>query len=213
MIRRSARDRDLAFDGQAVAATSPLREVAAFLDDVRLEAAAMPAPTPGPALTAIFDGRRSLPHTPTARPASPRPRPHLRLRPVTALVAVTAVTFGGLATAGALPGPMQRVSAELGMHVGIWLPGTPTPSPTAPRQSEPPRLAPTTSAGVAPATTTAGSETTTTSTTPAGDPAAPSVPPTPDVPIPLPVPELRGPIGPTGIRLPIELLPRPTFRR
>ena len=39
------------------------------------------------------------------------------------MFATGTVLFGGLATAGALPGPVQRATAELGSHVGIDLPG------------------------------------------------------------------------------------------
>ena len=102
MIRRRTRELETMLDGRSTAATSPLQTVATFLDDLRLEAAARPAPTPSPALAAIFDGRRTLPHTPAVR--STRTRATVRLRPVATLVAATAVTFGGLATAGALPG-------------------------------------------------------------------------------------------------------------
>jgi hypothetical protein len=215
-MRRRARECEIALDGRPVAAASPLHGVATFLDGVRLEAAAMPAPTPHPALAAIFDGRRVLRPIPSTS-AVVRPRATWRLRPVAALLAAASVTFGGLATAGALPGPAQRASARLGTHLGIRLPGTPPPAPTT--EPATPRAAPTSSPPVASTTTTTRAPQTTTTSVPVGDRATPTPParepagPSGSAPTALPIPDLHAPIEPTGLRLPVEELPRPTFRR
>jgi hypothetical protein len=213
-MRRDTRDCEAVLDGRLVA-TSTLRGVATFLDDVRLEAAAMPAPAARPALAAIFEGRRTLP-TP-ATPPAPRARTIARLRPVAALAAAATVSFGGLATAGALPGPVQRASAQLGTHLGIRLPGTPhpvpVPDPAPPSQPVTPAATPTVPPGSPP--TTAPSASTSTTTVPAGGTASTPGPPLPPLSIPsdLPVPDGQRPLGPNGLPLPIELLPRVEFRR
>ena len=100
-----------------------MRDVVSFLDDLRLESAAMSAPAPSPALEARLE-------RPTARVlrtveafARPRTRMNSRLRPVVALCAASCVTFGSLAAAGALPGPLQHASARFGSHFGIGIPG------------------------------------------------------------------------------------------
>jgi hypothetical protein len=58
-------------------------------------------------------------------------RRHRGLRPAAAALTAGVVAFGGLAAAGALPGPLQRASANLGEKLGIELPA-PGSSPTKP---------------------------------------------------------------------------------
>jgi hypothetical protein len=122
VLRR--RDSEALVNGEP-ARTPGFGAVEQFLGDMRVEAVATPAPTPRPRLAATLDGRRPL------RPASDpvpvmtpsRPGRTRALRPAAVAIATGAIFFGGLAGAGALPGPLQRTSAQLGSHVGSHLPG------------------------------------------------------------------------------------------
>lgn len=207
LLRR--RDTDGLIEGSRVDHDPALDDVDAFLDTMRTEFGATPPPAPRPTLAATLDGRRPL------RPASgpqvkttfPPRRPRRRLlRPVALVAATSAVLFGGLATAGALPGPVQRTTADLGSHVGIHLPGGGQATPTARvrvetntrRDSDAPRQH--------------GSRGTTPPTVPSAGAPAPTVPvpPTtpalPSLPVPTPSPSgllqplapLLGPTGPAG---------------
>jgi hypothetical protein len=133
------RDSDALLDGHPLEAGADLGEVDAFLAEMRADFAALPAPTPRPTLAATLDGRRELRPAsgPTPKPTVPEPGPrvHYHFKPVAALLAGGLALFGGLATAGALPGPIQRATADATSHLGIDLPGT--PSPTAPPASGP----------------------------------------------------------------------------
>ncbi len=133
LLRRS--ESDALLDGEALGADSGLEDVEAFLADVRLEYGALPAPAPRPTLAATLDGRRELRPAsgPVPKPTVPEPGPriHYRLRPLTALVVSGAVLFGGLATVGALPGPVQRATADVTSHLGIHLPGGATTPPAS----------------------------------------------------------------------------------
>jgi hypothetical protein len=228
MIKLRRRDTDGLVEGHRVESDSGLDDVDAFLDAMRSEFGSTPAPEPRPTLASTLDGRRPLrpasgPRVHTTFPAR-RPR-RTRLRPVAAVAAAGAVLFGGLASAGALPGPVQRATADVTSHVGIELPGrtetqpdvhvqdgsgsgdsskpaeprpgvTPTTAPSAPGAPAQPAPAPT--------------------TVPA--PSAPTVPTVPSLPLPEPtpttVPNLLGellpplaPVGPTGPEGPAP--PRP----
>ena len=129
------RDSDALLDGDAFDEGSGLEDVAAFLSDMRVEFGAMPAPAPRPTLAATLDGRRELrpASAPAPKPTIPEPGPrvHYRFKPIAAMVASGIVLFGGLATAGALPGPAQRAVADATAHLGIDLPGRNTPQPAS----------------------------------------------------------------------------------
>jgi len=207
-VRR--RDADALLDGEPIEGDSGLEDVEAFLADVRLEFGAMPAPAPRPTLAATLDGRREL------RPASnPGPKPKLtfpdrqprprRLRPVVAVFATGAVLFGGLASAGALPGPAQRVTAELGSHLGIDLPGATTSGTdddgtSGTSRTTSPAATPTSRPGTSPTTAPARG----TDPTPADPPPA-VVPTVPIAPPSTPPSTLAG-VAPT---LPTPTLPEP----
>jgi hypothetical protein len=132
-VRR--RDTEALLSGEPLDDDSALNDVAAFLAEMRLEFGAMPAPEPRPTLASTLDGRRELrPESgPAPKPTFPpaRPKSH-RMRPAAVVFATGAVLFGGLASAGALPGPAQRATARFGSELGIHLPGeTTTPTPKA----------------------------------------------------------------------------------
>ena len=135
LLRR--RDSDALLEGHPLDAGVDLAEVDAFLAEMRADFAALPAPTPRPTLAATLDGRRELRPAsgPTPKPTVPEPGPrvHYHFKPVAALLAGGLALFGGLAAAGALPGPIQRATADATSHLGIDLPGM--PSPTAPPAS------------------------------------------------------------------------------
>ncbi len=222
LLRR--RDTEAVMDGSPVAEGSPLDGVDAFLTGMRSEFAAMPAPAPRPTLAATLDGRRELRPAsgPVPKPTFPERKPRVGLRPVVAVFATGAVLFGGLATAGALPAPVQRTTADLGSHVGIHLPGgtavhagsgnggapgrghrDPHPRPTTgstPRTSAP---RPTTSPSTVPIT-------------PRSTVAVPpNLPTVPTLPVPIPRPSLTtgvipAPSSPLQLkdRLRSELLPK-----
>jgi hypothetical protein len=134
--RVSTLDADALLDGRAPRAAD-LEPVAALLDDLRVEYGATPPPAPRPALVARLDGHAPLhavpdPLAPVDAPA--RGRARRGLRPAAAVAVAGAVVFGGLASAGALPGPLQRASADLAEKIGIDLPasGTGDDAPTPP---------------------------------------------------------------------------------
>jgi hypothetical protein len=218
MIKLRRRDTDDLVAGQRTDENPGLDDVDAFLDAMRTAFGATPPPEPRPTLAATLDGRRPL------RPASgPRvhttfPERHPRrqgLRPVAAFATAGIVLFGGLATAGALPGPVQRATADITAHVGIHLPGD-TDAPAEARvevdrgRTEPPGpIVPRPGTTTTPTTPTApGASAAAPTTVPA--PSAPTVPTVPSLPLPAPtpttVPNLLGkvlppppaPTGPTG---------------
>lgn len=214
-------------DGDPVNGAAGLDDVEAFLSEMQTAFGAAPPPAPRPTLASTLDGRRPL------RPASsgPRPKPTIparrprshRFRPAAVVFATGAVLFGGLAGAGALPGPVQRGTAELASHVGIHLPGAPETRPKPVDRVEPgtdvprtgdddpsdpsgrgagdpattvPTVAPTTPRTVAPTTPT---------TVPV--PAPPTTPTTSTLPLPnagsllepvAPRPGLTGPVTRSG---------------
>jgi hypothetical protein len=193
--------------------------VQTFLETMRIDAASTPAPAPTPRLAATLDGRRPLrPATdPFIVPTPARSRRDYRpFRPAAVAIAASAMLFGGLATAGALPNPVQHTSAQLGAHVGIHLPGltqhhavpihpvthgggsgtpgAPSAHPTA-KTSTP--------------TTTGPTARTTPATTPtAVAPLPPTVPTVPSLPLPIPLPRPTLPVKtPPGLGLTLPSLP------
>jgi hypothetical protein len=219
MIKLRRRDTDGLVAGHRVEADPALDDVDTFLDAMRTEFGATPPPEPRPTLASTLDGRRPL------RPASgprvhttfPERRPRRRgaLRPVAVVAAAGAVLFGGLATAGALPGPVQRTTADVTSHVGIDLPGHTDAHPASRVEVDPGRTGtprtsvPRTATTTAPTAPTAPSAPTPT-TVPA--PSAPTIPTVPSLPRPAPTPTTapnllgqvlaplaaNGPTGPTG---------------
>jgi hypothetical protein len=215
MIKLRRRDTDGLVAGDRVDADPGLDGVDAFLDTMRTEFGATPPPEPRPTLASTLDGRRPL------RPASgprvhttfPERRPRRRgLRPVAAFATAGIMLFGGLATAGALPGPVQRTTADITAHVGIDLPGRAEAHPETQVQVDPDRdttprvtVKPGTTTPTAPVTTPVpGAPAPAPTTVPV--PSAPTVPTVPSVPLPAPtpttVPNLLGkvltPLAPTG---------------
>jgi hypothetical protein len=217
MIKLRRRDTDGLVAGHRVDSDPGLDDVDSFLDAMRTEFGATPPPEPRPTLAATLDGRRPL------RPASgprvhttfPERRPRRRtLRPVAAFATAGVVLFGGLATAGALPGPVQRATADVTAHVGIHLPGHTDARDEARVHADPdhgttPRVTvkPGTTTPTTPSTTTAPTAPAPAPTVPV--PSAPTVPTVPSLPLPAPtpttVPNLLGkvlaplePTGPTG---------------
>lgn len=222
LLRR--RDTEALVAGTRVEDDPALDPVDSFLDTMRTEFGATTAPEPRPTLAATLDGRRPLRPAagPVVRPTFPEPRPRRRFAKPAAVVAATgAVLFGGLATAGALPGPVQRTTAELGTRIGIHLPGAPEAEPSVRVRVDPGRGADVDVDGVP------GRDRAPDPPTPVPDvpdvaplPPAPTVPGVPgtspvpapalsEVPLPIPLPELvpgsgGGPapslplVGPTG---------------
>ena len=220
MMMLGRRDSEALVTGGRVDDDPALDEVDSFLDAMRTEFGATPAPEPRPTLAATLDGRRPLRPAagPVVKPTFPQPGPRRRFaRPAAVVAATGVVLFGGLATAGALPGPVQRTTAELGTHVGIHLPGAPEADPAVRVRVDPDRGADVDvdgrpGSGASP----------TVPTSPVPDvaplppaPTVPGVPGTPPVPapslpeVPLPLPELVpgtgggglplvGPTGPAG---------------
>lgn len=187
-------------EGRPVDGNAGLDDVEAFLSDTRIEFGAMPAPEPRPTLASTLDGRRPLRPAssgPRTKPTIPDPRPRRHLfRPAAVVFASSAVLFGGLASAGALPGPVQRSTAELTSHVGIHLPGAPAAPKPSPDQVDPGVDVPRTGAHDAPSTTTQPPAGTTATMVPSVVPTTPTtlptVPTTPTIPkLPLPVPRLK----------------------
>jgi hypothetical protein len=226
-------DSDALLDGETLGTDGELDDVEAFLADMRLEFSALPAPEPRPTLAATLDGRRELRPAssgPVPKPTVPEPGPrvHYRFRPIAAMLVSGAVLFGGLATAGALPGPLQRATAEATSHLGIHLPGDTTSPPAAvPSRSDHRGSDGTsTTSGSGPdrvsgtATTTPQPSATSTTVVPpvAGAPTTPATTPTVELPPPLittptlpapvpnlgtvpfftPLPTLPGLVTPTG---------------
>lgn len=212
-VRR--RDTEALLDGRPLGDDAGLGDVEAFLCDMRAELCAMPAPAPRPTLAATLDGRRPLRPAagPTVKPTFPPARPRSRrLRPAVVAFATSAALFGTLATAGALPRPAQRATAELGSHLGIHLPGEET-IPSAPghrvepgttRTDSPGSQAPSSRPGTNPTTVTGSSPTTvpipgssvlpTTPTTAAAG-VSPSLPTTPTLPqLPWPKAPVENPL-------------------
>ena len=137
------RDSEALLDGTPVARGAGLGEVERVISGLRIEAAVMPAPAPRPRLAATLDGRRPLPPASDpvpdlARDATRRTRASLRLRVSVVAAAISAVLFGGLAAAGALPAPVQRTSAQVMSHLGVQIPGR-TTSPHRPSSHIAPR--------------------------------------------------------------------------
>jgi hypothetical protein len=204
--RVSTADAAALVDGRPVTDPS-LEPVTALLTELRAVAGTNPMPAPSPALRSRLVGTRPLhvvpdPLDPTVAPGRrTQPgadgersdpgcrRPRFRgLRPVAAAFATGAIAFGSLATAGALPAPLQRVSAELGRHVGIDLPRPADPLPA-------PRARVRISGSVPPNHRATASSRASVDTTPAGPaPSAPALPPpdatpVPTLPLPVPTPD------------------------
>jgi hypothetical protein len=221
------RDSDALLDGDPVDESAGLDEVAAFLSDMRVEFGAMPAPAPRPTLAATLDGRRELRPAssgPVPKPTIPEPGPkvHYRFKSIAAMVASGVVLFGGLATAGALPGPAQRAVADVTSHLGIHLPGRTVSQPasngigTTSSHAGTTVTTPGSGHSTVPTTPNAGTQPTSGSTTattvPAGGatvPSAPVVSPTtpstvtvPSLPttptLPNPIPPIVGALPPLG---------------
>ncbi len=196
------RDSDALLDGDAFDEGSGLEDVAAFLSDMRVEFGAMPAPAPRPTLAATLDGRRELrpASAPAPKPTIPEPGPrvHYRFRPIAAMVASGVVLFGGLATAGALPGPAQRAVADATAHLGIDLPGRNTPQPASSgpdgKADHHGGTATTPTSAHASVSGRSGSQPTSGSTTATTAPAAVStIPTTPSIPTTVPAPGVPTP--------------------
>ena len=217
------RDSDALLDGDPVGDDSGLDDVAAFLSELRVEFGAIPAPVPRPTLAATLDGRRELRPAsgPVLKPTVPEPGPrvHYRFKPIAAMIASGVVLFGGLATAGALPGPAQRAVADVTSHLGIHLPGRtvtqPASDPTGTSPEHRGTTATTPASGHSPAPTapgtgsqpTTGSTPGTTATTVAAVgstvpalPSTPTVPPISPTPpwLPQPTPTVVGALPPLG---------------
>lgn len=199
MIKLRRRDTDGLVEGHRVDQDPGLDDVDSFLDAMRTEFGATPPPEPRPTLASTLDGRRPL------RPASgprvhttfPARRPRRRgLRPVAAFATAGIVLFGGLATAGALPGPVQRATADVTAHVGIHLPGRTPANPEVRVQVDPHR-------SESPGKTRPGPGATATT--------VPTVPAVPAVPAPAPAPTTVPPASePTVPTVPSLPLPTPT---
>ena len=212
-------------DAEALLADRPIADdhapafgdVQDFLATMRNDFGAGPAPEPRPVLASILDGRRPLrtvaepaaatPPT-SARPAAwlgryRRPRPatapwlgrHRWPRPAAAALATGTLLFSGLAVAGALPAPVQRVSANVGASLGVDLPRPSDPAPSPAHIS--PRTGPTGEKAVVPTTSAVSPSLTRPITGVSG--AAPAVPI---------VPSLRLPSGESGLP-PVSPLPAP----
>jgi hypothetical protein len=219
-VRRA--DADALVDGDPVSDARGLDDVQDFFARMRNDFAEQPAPEPRPVLASILDGRRPLrtaepiAPTTTTRPASILGRNRWP-RPVAAVLATGTLMFSGLAVAGALPAPVQRVSADVGASLGFDLPrpadSTPTPgSGSTPSATASPDHTDTPDGG---AGRTGPAET----DQPAGDPktsapsgtspitgpsgVVPTVPTTPSLSQPLPLPL------PTGLLPSVTTLPLP----
>ena len=197
---------DAVLRGEPITASPAWRDVASFLDDLRLESAATSAPTPSPPLEALLD-RPTARVLRTAEPdARRRTRVLLRLRPVAALCAASCVTFGGLAAAGALPGPLQRAGATFGSHFGVGIPGatrTPAVPPADAAAAEPAGYSPKAHAAGPRDVETPPSVAPITAKTPALAPSDDTKPPA-AVP-PSPISSIDS--GPLSLSLPLEVLP------
>jgi hypothetical protein len=209
LLRR--RDTEALVAGERVDHDGSLDDVDAFLGAMRSEGLT-PAPEPRPTLASTLDGRRPLrPATgPRVHATFPARRPRRRvLRPAAVVGAAGAVLFGGLATAGALPGPVQRATADVSAHVGIHLPGATDSEPDVRIRVDPDpsgRERPTPRAPRVTTTPTAPAQPPVAPSTPVPAPAPPTVPSVP-LPVPTPITTPSGlpevlpslpPVGPTG---------------
>jgi hypothetical protein len=165
----------------------------AFLDQLAEYGAGSP-PEPRPALVARLDGFTPLHAVPAPLATRPTRRAGVRrrgLRPVAAAFVGGAVLFGGLAGAGALPGPLQRVSAQLGSHIGLDLPepGADGSAPSAPASTVAPRGS---GSGSAPGGPGGGRATPRSSPDARASDAPPAVPGagSTDAPLPIPLPSI-----------------------
>ena len=197
---------DAVLRGDPIPSPPVWRGVAGFLDDLRLESAAMSAPAPSPPLEALLD-RPTARVLRTAVPdARRRTRVLLHLRPVAALCAASCVTFGGLAAAGALPGPLQHASASFGSHFGVGIPGatrTPAVPPADAAAAEPAGHAPEANAAGPRDVETPPSVAPITATAPALAPSDDTKPPA-AVP-PSPISSIDS--GPLPVSVPLEVSP------
>jgi hypothetical protein len=222
LLRRH--ESDALLNGDPISDDAGLDDVAAFLSDMRVEFGAMPAPAPRPTLAATLDGRRELrpasPPPPKPTVPEPGPRVHYRFKPIAAMVASGVVLFGGLATAGALPGPAQRTVANVTSHLGIHLPGRTVTDPalngtgtkrghtgttaTSPGSSRTTPGATVPGAGTQPTTgsttaTTLPAVSSTVTTIPGTSTVpVPNLPTTPTIPLPITVPPIVGSLPPLG---------------
>jgi hypothetical protein len=155
------------------------------------------AVSPSAELRACFDSG-AVPGTARVVPLPARRR---RVRAVALVAAATLVTFGTLAAAGALPGPLQRGVASLARDVGLHLPSPDTGShPVAPNDA--PGTAPLPTATVPSDAPVGPTAPTLPGGTPVPTPTAPTLPPTPTVTLP-------GSGLPIGAPVPTTLLPLP----
>lgn len=202
-------------DAEALLAARPITDdhapafgdVQDFLATMRDDFGAGPAPEPRPVLASILDGRRPLRTVaePAAASGATSARPaawlgwHRWPRPVAAALATGTLLFSGLAVAGALPAPAQRVSADVGASLGLDLP---RPSDRAP---SPAHISPRTGAGrtgnrtVVPSTSPGNPNLSSPITSPSG--VAPAVPIVPSLPLPSGpsgLPSLTTPAAPLG---------------
>jgi hypothetical protein len=109
-------------------------QVRAFVEELAAFGDAAP-PEPRPALVARLDGFVPLHAVPDPLASPPAHAARARRRGMRAIAAACvggAVVFGGLATAGALPDPLQRATAEVGARIGIDLPGPDRAAPSPP---------------------------------------------------------------------------------
>jgi hypothetical protein len=180
-------------DGRAV--PDSLTNVAVLVDELRREYGATAVPVPHPALAARLDGHRALHAVPDPADAVDevaRARRRRRgLRPAAFAVTAGVVAFGGLAAAGALPGPLQRASADLGGKLGIELPapGTRDPSPAKPVARDGSRATrDSDAAGSTPSSTAPHGGTSSSPETSSGTALLPALPAPVPSPIPLPRP-------------------------
>jgi hypothetical protein len=189
-------------------ATTTDDRVAAFLAALAARGETVP-PEPRPALVTRLDGSTPLHAVPDPLATPPAPAAHSRRRarrPLAAAFVGGAVLFGGLAAAGALPAPLQRVTADVGARVGIDLPvpdrAEPAPAPR-PAGSRPPLASRpgsgAASSGARGSSTPGSTAPTVTPTVPAPPEAVPLPAPLPD--LPLPTPKATAPSAPPpGLR-------------
>jgi hypothetical protein len=95
-------------------------QLAAFAQDLRAAAAAVPAPAAGDDLAAVLAGTAPAP-APVWLPAHRRSRRSITIR-ATIAGAVFGLGVGSLGVAGALPAPLQRGLSHAGEVVGVHLP-------------------------------------------------------------------------------------------
>jgi hypothetical protein len=180
---------DAVVEGRAVPAS--LASVAVLVGELRSEFGASEAPVPRPALATRLDGHRPLHAVPdpsdTVDEVARVRRRRRGLRPAAAAVTAGVVVFGGLAAAGALPGPLQRASADLGEMVGIELPapGATGRAPANPAEHDRARTSRDAGrAGSTPSSTATPDEPASSPETSAGTTPLPAIP----APSPIPLP-------------------------